>query len=88
MRRAATLGDEIARRGLNDEQAAVLAGVQPSTIRRIVTGKVRARPSTVVSLAKALGIGATRMQGMCEAHYLATHPGEDLHGGDGDAEAA
>lgn len=78
---AGTLGEELTRRGLTQEQAAVLGGVQPSTIQRIVTGKVQARPSTVVSLARALGIGAQRMQAMCEAHYLAAHPDEDLRGG-------
>lgn len=81
MRRAETLGDELTRRGLTQEQTAVLGGVQPSTIRRIVAGQVQARPKTVVSLAKALGIGAQRMQRMCEAHYLAAHPDEDLRGG-------
>jgi plasmid maintenance system antidote protein VapI len=85
MRRAASLGDEIAQRGLNHEQTAVLAGVQPSTIRRIVAGEVRARPGTVVSLAKALGIGATRMREMCAAHWLAVHPEEDLRGGESHA---
>ena len=44
MRRAATLGDEIGRRGLTKEQAAVLGGVQPSTVLRIIKGQVRARP--------------------------------------------
>ena len=88
MRRAATLGDEIERRGLTHEQTAVLGGVQPSTIRRIVLGKVRARPSTIVSLSKALGVGAQRMQAMCEAHYLAAHPDEDLRGGDRHVTAA
>ena len=81
MRRAATLGDEIIRRGLNQEQTAVLGRVQPSTVQRIVAGQVRASPKTIVSLAKALGIGATRMQAMCEAHWLAAHPDEDLSGG-------
>ena len=88
MRRAATLGDEITRRGLNPEQTAVLGGVNPSTVYRIVQGTRRASPKTVVSLAKALGIGATRMQAMCEAHYLAAHPDEDLGRGDGHAAAA
>lgn len=88
MRRAATLGDEITQRGLNHEQAAVLGGVEPSTISRIVAGHARARPRTVVSLAKALGIGAVRMQQMCDAHYFAAHPDEDLRGGDRHVSAA
>ena len=81
MRRAATFGEEIARRGLTQEQTAVLGGVQPSTVRRIVAGQVQARPKTVVSLAKALGIGAQRMQRMCDAHWLDAPPDEDLRGG-------
>ncbi len=85
MRRSATLGDEIARRGLTNEQAAVLGGVQPSTVLRITKGQVRAQPKTVVSLAKALGIGALRMKAMCDAHWLDAHPGEDLRGGEGHA---
>jgi hypothetical protein len=82
MRRAATFGDEITRRGLKPEQAAVLGQVDPATVRRIIRGSVRARPGTIVSLAKALGIGAQRMQSMCDAHWLAAHPEEDLRGGD------
>jgi plasmid maintenance system antidote protein VapI len=75
-------------RGLTREQAAVLGGVHPSTIGRIVSGDVHASPATVVSLARALGVGARRMQRMCDAHYLSAHPDEDLAGGDGDATAA
>jgi hypothetical protein len=82
MRRAATFGDEIARRGLKPEQAAVLGQIDPATVRRIIRGSVRARPGTVVSLAKALGIGAQRMRRMCDAHWLDAHPDEDLRGGE------
>jgi transcriptional regulator with XRE-family HTH domain len=75
---ARTFKDELARRGLERDQAAVLAGVQPSTISRIINGKVRARPATVVAMARALGIGASRMRDMMEADYLAANPAEDL----------
>jgi hypothetical protein len=82
MRRAATFGEEIARRGLGPDQAAVLADVNPSTVRRIISGTVRAQPKTVVSFAKALDVAALRMRKMMDAHYLAAHPEEDLGGGD------
>ena len=88
MRRAATLGDEIASRGLTREQMAVLGKVHPSTISRIVQGAAHASPATVVSLAKALGTGAKRMQSMCEAHWLDAHPDDDLRGGDRHVTAA
>jgi len=88
MRHAATFGDEIARRGLQPEQAAVLGQVDPTTVRRIIRGSVRARPGTVVSLARALGIGAQRMRRMCDAHWLDAHPDEDLRGGERHAPAA
>lgn len=82
MRRAATFGDEITQRGLKPEHVAVLGRVDPTTVRRILRGTVRARPGTVVSLAKALGIGAQRMQRMCDEHWLAAHPDDDLRRGD------
>lgn len=81
MRRAATFGEEIALRGLGPDQAAVLADVNPTTVRRIISGKVRAQPKTVVSFSRALGIAALRMRRMMDAHYLTAHPDEDLRGG-------
>lgn len=65
-------------RDITQEGAGVLGGVDGSTISNIVNGKVRARPRTVVKLAKALGVSAKRMQRMCDAHYDATHPEEVL----------
>jgi transcriptional regulator with XRE-family HTH domain len=65
-------------RGITQEGAAVLAGVDRSTISLILSGKTRARPTTVVKLARALGVGAKRMQVMCEAHWLEAHPDEQL----------
>ena len=88
MRRASTFGSELEQRGLNADQAAVLAGVNHTTVRRILRGSVRAQPKTVVSLAKALGIGAQRMQAMCDAHWLSAHPEEDLRGSDRHVPAA
>lgn len=85
MRRAATFGEEIERRGLGPDQAAVLAEVNPTTVRRIIRGTVRAQPKTVVSFARALGIGALRMKTMMDAHWLDAHPDEDLRGGEGNA---
>lgn len=63
-------------RGITQDAAALLAGVDSSTISRICAGHVRARPKTIVRIAKALRISPQRMQEMCDAHYLAAHPGE------------
>lgn len=53
-------------RGITQEAAGVLSGVDASTISRICAGQVSARPGTVVKLARALGISARRMQGICD----------------------
>lgn len=74
---ARTFKEELTRRGLNLEQAAVLAGVSTGTISRIVNGKARARPDTVVAVARALNIGAARMRNMMEEGYLLANPDED-----------
>jgi plasmid maintenance system antidote protein VapI len=70
------LREFLASREVSQDAAGVLARVDRSTITRIVNGQARARPATVVRLAKAFGIKASRMQAMCEAHYLAAHPDE------------
>jgi transcriptional regulator with XRE-family HTH domain len=71
-----TLRDLLTSRDITLEAAGVLAGVDASTISRICSGHAAARPVTVVKLAKALGVSASRMQGMCEVHWLAAHPDE------------
>jgi transcriptional regulator with XRE-family HTH domain len=76
MERYMNLRDFLAERGISQDAAGVLAGVDGSTIWRIMTGQVHARPVTVVKLAKALGASASRMQAMCEVHWLAAHPDE------------
>jgi plasmid maintenance system antidote protein VapI len=68
----------LASRDIPQDAAAVLADVDASTISRICAGQVRARPRTVVKLAKALGVSARRMQALCDAHYRATHPDEPV----------
>jgi transcriptional regulator with XRE-family HTH domain len=72
------LRDFLAARGITQDAAGVLGGVDRSTISLIINGKTRARPATVVKLAKALGIKASRMQSMCEAHWLDAHPDERI----------
>lgn len=67
----------LATRDISQDAAGLLAGVDGS-ISRIVNGQVQARPRTVVKLAKALGVSARRMQGMCEEHWLAAHPDERI----------
>ena len=71
-----TLKDLFAERDLRYDAAAMLANVNKATISRIANGKARARPETVVRLAKALGISARRMEAICEASHAAAHPDE------------
>lgn len=75
---AETLRELLTSRDIAQDAAGLLAGVDGSTISRICAGQVRARPKTVVKLAKALGVAPRRMQAMCEAHYAAAHPDEVL----------
>jgi plasmid maintenance system antidote protein VapI len=56
-------------RGLTSSDGAVLVRVDKSTMSRIINGRTRAQPWTVLALAKALGVGVTRMQAMCSAAY-------------------
>jgi len=70
------LREFLASRGITQDAAGVLAGLDRSTISLILNGKTRARPATIVKLARALGIKASRMQAMCEAHWLEAHPDE------------
>jgi transcriptional regulator with XRE-family HTH domain len=72
------LADLLKARGINQQAAAVLAGVDQGSISKICTGRVKARPVTIVKLAQALGIAPKRMQSMCNAHWLAAHPDEAL----------
>jgi plasmid maintenance system antidote protein VapI len=73
-----TLREFLTSRDVTQDAAALLGGVDPSTISRICAGQVHARPATVVKLAKAFGVSARRMQAMCEAQWLAAHPEEQL----------
>ena len=66
-----TLREMLAARGISMDAAALLCGKDKSTISRIAAGKTRARPETVVRLARALGTSATRMQAICDAAWLA-----------------
>lgn len=68
-----TLRDLLTERGIKMDAAAVLAGVSASTISRICSGSEKARPATVVALAKALGVSARRMQALCDASYETGH---------------
>ena len=68
-----TLRELLQVRGITMEALAVLADRDLATVSRIVNGLQRPRPETVVQLARALGIGAKRMQGMCEAAWAAAH---------------
>jgi plasmid maintenance system antidote protein VapI len=70
------LGDLLSGRGLTYEAAAVLAQVETSTISRIVRGKSKASPQTIVTLARALGISPKRLESMIRAAWDAAHSGE------------
>jgi transcriptional regulator with XRE-family HTH domain len=71
-----TLRELLAERGLRFDAVGLLAGKDKATISRIAGGKAKAQPETVVRLAKALGISARRMQGICDESWAAAHPEE------------
>jgi transcriptional regulator with XRE-family HTH domain len=70
------LRDLLEKRGLTMEAAAVLGQVETSTIFRWVNGQMRARPQTIVTLARALGISPKRLEAMTVAAWDAAHPEE------------
>jgi plasmid maintenance system antidote protein VapI len=72
------LGELLRDRGLTYEAAAVLAQVETSTISRIVRGHSRAKPQTIVTLARALGISAKRLEAMTAAAWNASHSGDQV----------
>jgi transcriptional regulator with XRE-family HTH domain len=58
------------------QAVAVLTDLDESTVSRIVNGKARPRPTTIVRLALGLGVGARRMKAMCDAAWDAAHQQE------------
>ena len=70
------LGDLLRDRGQKYEADAVLGQVETSTISRIVRGQSKARPQTIVTLARALGISPKRLEAMTRAAWAAAHSGE------------
>lgn len=72
------LGALLRDRGLTYEAAAVLAQVETSTISRIVRGQSKAKPQTIVTLARALGISAKRLEAMARAAWETAHSGEKV----------
>jgi transcriptional regulator with XRE-family HTH domain len=54
-------------RGLSQDAVAVLSGLTGAEISLLERGKVSPRPETVVKLARALGIGASRLQRILQA---------------------
>jgi transcriptional regulator with XRE-family HTH domain len=73
-----TVKQLLTERGLRLDAMALITGKDKATISRIATGKVRARPETVVAMSRALGISARRMQAICDASWDAAHPDEVL----------
>jgi transcriptional regulator with XRE-family HTH domain len=49
------------------EALAMLAGISVAHLGRIETGSATAQPIVVVQMARALGVGARRMQAICAA---------------------
>ena len=72
-----TLRELLAERAVRMDAAALLAGKDKATVSRVAGGKTRARPETVVALARALGVSARRMQAICDESWRAAHPEED-----------
>jgi plasmid maintenance system antidote protein VapI len=68
-----TLDEILAARDLSSDALAVLGQIDPATAYRIRTGQSRPRPTTIVRLARALGIGPRRMQEICDATWDAAH---------------
>ena len=65
-------------RGLTYEATAVLAQVETSTISRIARGHAKARPVTIVALARALGVSPKRLEAMANAAWSDAHPDEPV----------
>ncbi len=53
-------------REISMDAAALLGGVDVTTISRICSGQARPTPNTVVRLACALGVNARRMARLCD----------------------
>ncbi len=68
------LRELVADRDLRMDALGLLARRDKATVSRIVAGKTRAEPETVVAMARALGISARRMQALCDASWEAAHP--------------
>jgi plasmid maintenance system antidote protein VapI len=69
-----TLKEFVAERDLRVDAVALLARVDQGTISRIINGKSRPRPETVVRLARGLGVSARRMQAMVDESRDAARP--------------
>lgn len=65
-----TLRELRQQRALSLQAVGVLARIDPATVSKIESGQARATPQTIVRLARALGIGARRMQRICDAAWL------------------
>jgi transcriptional regulator with XRE-family HTH domain len=70
---AGTLRELMTQRGLNLDAVSVLGGVNPSTVSRIVNGRTRARPETVVRMSRGLRVSARTLQSACDASWHAAH---------------
>lgn len=73
-----TLAELLDERRISLDALAVLSQIDSATAYRIRSGQARPRPTTIIRLADALGIGARRMQQICQATWNAAHSEEAL----------
>jgi transcriptional regulator with XRE-family HTH domain len=74
MKAETTLRHVLAERGWAADELALVSGCGPSTARRILTGKTRPRPGTVIAMARGLGFPVGRMRTILDATWDAAHP--------------
>jgi transcriptional regulator with XRE-family HTH domain len=74
MKTEPTLREILDQRGLTNDELALVADVDPTTARRIVTGKSQPRPGTIISMARGLGLPVIRMRNILAATWSAAHP--------------
>jgi transcriptional regulator with XRE-family HTH domain len=70
-----TLDQVLTERGWPNDALALVADIDKSTASRVRTGKTRPLPTTVIRMAKGLGISVTRMRRILDATWQQAHPG-------------
>ena len=70
------MGKALSHAGIGMTEMGDYLGVTRATVSRWVNGQMRARPQTIVTLARALGISPKRLEAMTVAAWDAAHPDE------------